>query len=80
MCIRKYISNFKKQTGKKNNKKNTKKVKRIKEQNENISEKMIKKTNFGRPGEDFSHHPHFRKQEYFFLPRYKNLLSGYINL
>ena len=33
----------------------------------NISGKSIKKNICGHPGEDFSRHPHFRKQEYLFF-------------
>ena len=43
MFIRKYISNFKKQTGKKNNNKNTKKAKRIKEEKRIFPKKWLKK-------------------------------------
>ena len=58
MCIRIYIFNFKKQTYNQKNK-NTKKGKEAKGE-KRISPKSDKnKQIFGRPGEDFSRHPHF---------------------
>ena len=66
MCIRIYISNFKKQTNKQknNNNKNTKKQEKLKNKREYLRENRFKSR---RPGEGFCRRPHFRKQEYFFL-------------
>ena len=70
MCIRIHIVNFKKETYKQKNK-NTKKVKETKAEKKNSSgewiQKKKKKKKCGRPSEDFSCHPRFRKQEYFFF-------------
>ena len=71
MCIRIHIVNFKKETYKQKNK-NTKKVKETKEEKKNssgewIQKKKKEKKKCGRPSEDFSCHPRFLKQEYFFF-------------
>ena len=70
MCIRIYILNFKKQQTNKQ-KQESKKQKKLKKKTEflrKIDKKKKKKC--GRRVEDFSRHPHFRKQEYFFWPYY----------
>ena len=73
MCIRICIFNFKKQqqykqkTQESKKKKEKRKInKRNKRRKETTPGKLTKK-NYGHPGEDFSRHPHFRKQEFFFL-------------
>ena len=70
MCIRIYILNFKKQQTNKR-KQESKKQKKLKKKREflrKIDKKKKKKCS--RPVEDFSRHPHFRKEEYFFWPYY----------
>ena len=67
MYIRIYIFNFKKQQTNKQKKQESKKAKETRE--EKIYPKnWLKKWLCGRPGEDFSCHPHFWKQEFFFWP------------
>ena len=66
MCNRIYIFNFKKQTSKKNKKNKARIQKKAKETNEEkiiFPENRLKKNEFA--VEDFSRHPHFRKQEFF---------------
>ena len=51
-----------------------KKAKETKEEKRISMENRLKKLICGRPGKNFSHHPHFQKQEFFwpenvFLPR-----------
>ena len=47
--------------------KNKQRSKNKKRRKENISGKLILKKICGRPGEDFSRHSHFRKQEFYFI-------------
>ena len=61
MCIR--IHNFNSKNKQNSRKKNKKKKRR----KENISEKSIKNEICGHPGDHFSRHLHFRKQEYLFF-------------
>ena len=42
-----------------------KKAKETKEEKRISMENRLKKLICGRPGENFSHHPHFQKQEFF---------------
>ena len=70
VCIRIYIFNFKKQQ---TNKRKTriKKAKQTNEEKRISPENQSKKIKIcGRPGEDFSRHPYFRKLEYYFLAYY----------
>ena len=69
MCIRIYILNFKKQQTNKQ-KQESKKQKKLKKKTEFLRKIDKKKKKCGRRVEDFSRHPHFRKQEYFFWPYY----------
>ena len=66
MCIRIYIFNFKNKQTSENKTKNTKKQKKLKK-NRDYLRKIESKKIRGRPGEDFSHHPHFRKQKLFYF-------------
>ena len=65
MCIRIYISKTNTQT---NKNKNKTKAKETKEEKRISPENRLEKIICGRPGEDFSCHKHFQKQEYFFWP------------
>ena len=70
MCIRTFL-NFKEQETNKQNK-NQKEQKKLKKEKRISSENRLKKKICGRPGEDFSGHTHFPKQElflFFFLPK-----------
>ena len=72
MCIKVYIFKFKKHQT--NKKQESKKAKETKEEKRISPENRLKKYICGRPGEDFSRHQHFRKQEYyFFSPHSKTL-------
>ena len=48
------------------NKKKTKLKPKTKDEKKISPENGLKKEIWGRPGEEFSSHPHFRKQEVFF--------------
>ena len=64
MCTEICISHFKEHKQAKKPE-NTKKAKETKEEKRISPENRSKKKISGRPGEDFSGHPHFQKQEYF---------------
>ena len=65
VCIRIHIFNFKKQ--KTNSEKRKRSKKKTKEEKRISPENRLKKSIYGRPSEDFSRHPHFRKLEYYFF-------------
>ena len=68
-CVAEYITfNFNKQISqtKKQKNKDTKKQKKLKKKSEYLR-KIDKKNICGHPGEDFSRHPHLRKQEHLFF-------------
>ena len=71
------IFNFKKQTNKEKKTKKKKKAKETKEKRVS-PENRLKKIR-GRPGEDFSGHPHFQKQEYFFWPKNSQIGCRHMN-
>ena len=83
MSIRIYIFKIKKQTSKQKKQNKTKreykKAKETKEEKRTSPENRLKK-NCGRPGEDFSRHLHFRKQElfFFFFQPYCTALDSHI--
>ena len=65
MCIRIYISFFKKIKNNKKKKRTQTKTKETKDEKRISPENRLEKITCGRPGEDFSCHPRFQKQEYF---------------
>ena len=65
MCIRICVFNFKKQTNKQKQKQEYKKAKEAKEEKRIYLENQLKKLICGCINEDFSHHLHFQKQEFF---------------
>ena len=83
MSIRIYAFNFKKQTSKKKTTRKAKKAKEPKELSPGYLKNYLREIdlkNCGRPGEDFSRHPHFRKQEYFSLARVKIFFPSFMNI
>ena len=68
-CVSEYIFliSKNKQAKKAQKSKNTKKAKETKEERRIFPENRLKKQIHGRLDEDFSGHPHFRKQDYFFF-------------
>ena len=65
-CVSEYI--FLKQTHKQTKTRTQTKAKETKEEKRISPENRLEKIICGRPGEDFSCHKHFQKQEYFFWP------------
>ena len=63
-----YIYFLKKQKNKKKRTRTQTKTKETKEEKRISPENRLEKIICGRPREDFSCHPHFQKQEYFFWP------------